>query len=279
MKAPYARNAGHAPTLRAMMHPTLPLAVVFVAALACSGSDTGGEPLGTASADIEMGTPATGYPEAVTLTTDGYIPCSGVLLAPTVVLSAGHCQGIKKTYVVTAPNAGGQMASGSVSWTPYDGHPATSSDVLLVFLDTPIHLASYPTLSGSKVAPGTGVVDVGRTLDGTIGNSDYVSPPVTIEGDGSSLGFPLNYQALPDISENGDSGGPIMLAGTHTIVAIVDTDTVEQNITEATPIDLFARVDLVKDAIEQQLAQAQAGDAGATAKGSGGGCSLAAPGR
>ena len=76
-----------------------------------------------------------------------------------------------------------------------------------------------------------------------------------------------------------------MLAGTHTIVAIVDTDTVEQNIAETTPIDLFARIDLVKGAIEQQIAHppANGGDAGSsgtgTTKGGGGGCSVAAPGR
>ena len=222
-----------------------------------------------------------GYPEAVYVTSDGYVPCSGVLLTPTVVLSAGHCRGRESTYDVVAPNANGQKAHGSSSWSPYDGNPTKSSDVLLVFLDTPIHIAAYPTLGATQVAAGTQVVDIGRTLDGSIGTDDYVSSVVTIQGPATALGFPYNYEALPDISENGDSGGPIMLAGTHTIVAIVDVDTTEENISESTPIDLFARVDLVHDAIESAIAagppDAGGSDAGppqSSSSSAKGGCTL-----
>jgi len=217
------------------------------------------------------------FPEAVYVTSDGYVPCSGVLLTPTVVLSAGHCRGRESTYDVVAPNANGQKAHGSSSWSPYGGNPAKSSDVMLVFLETPIHIASYPTLGATQVAAGTQVVDIGRTLNGSIGTDDYVSAVVTIQGPASALGFPYNYEALPDISENGDSGGPIMLAGTHTIVAIVDVDTTEENISESTPIDLFARIDLVHDAIESAIAAGppDAGPSHSSSSGSGGGCTLA----
>jgi hypothetical protein len=223
-----------------------------------------------------------GYPEAVYVTSDGYVPCSGVLLTPTVVLSAGHCRGRESTYDVVAPNANGQKAHGSSSWSPYDGNPAKSSDVMLVFLDTPIHIAAYPALGATQVAAGTQVVDIGRTLNGSIGTDDYVSSVVTIQGPATALGFPYNYEALPDISENGDSGGPIMLAGTHTIVAIVDVDTTEENISESTPIDLFARIDLVHDAIESAIASGppdaggtDAGPPHASTSGAKGGCTLA----
>lgn len=259
--------------------------LVVAAAVAACGQ---GEPTATLSQAIVDGSPATAYPEAVTLTSDGYIPCSGVLLTPTVVLSAGHCRGHMSSYAVVAPNSGGQSAHGSASWSPYTGSPAKSPDVMLVFLDTPIHLATYPTLQAGAVAAGTQVVDIGRTLNGAIGTSDNESPPVTIEGPATSLGFPYSYEALPDLSENGDSGGPIMLAGTHTIVAIVDTDTTEQGIAETTPIDLFVRMDLVHDAIAAAIAagptDAGAHDAGdasvSTASGGGshGGCDVAGPG-
>ena len=221
--------------------------------------------VGRSQERIQGGTVATDYPEAVFVTSDGFIPCSGVLLAPKVVLSAGHCRGNGTSFVVTAPNAGNASVTGSRSWSLFDDSVATSSDVLLIFLDDPITLDAYPTLSPTEVAPNTSVVDIGRTLNGSINTDDYVSPPVTIEGDASSLGFPFNYEALPDISEDGDSGGPIMLAGTHTIVAIVDTDTIEQNISEATPIDLFARIDLVKDSIDAQMGAANSSDGCATA--------------
>jgi hypothetical protein len=255
----------------------IPGAFVWSCLLAAACSSGNPEPTATNTQAIVHGTPAVDFPEAVYVTSDGYVPCSGVLLTPTVVLSAGHCRGRESTYDVVAPNANGQKAHGSSSWSPYDGSPAKSSDVMLVFLDTPIHIASYPTLGATQVAAGTQVVDIGRTLNGSIGTDDYVSSVVTIQGPATSLGFPYNYEALPDISENGDSGGPIMLAGTHTIVAIVDVDTTEENISESTPIDLFARIDLVHDAIESAIAAGppDAGPPHSSSSGSGGGCTLA----
>lgn len=248
--------------------PVVRLALVFTAMCGCLASGDQ-EPVEAAGAAIMGGKPATQYPEAVVVTASGLIPCWGVVLAPRVVLSAGHCRSLTKSYNVLAPNADNQMANGSSDWTSYNGDPATSSDTLLIFLDTPITLTSYPTISDSQVPTGTAVLDVGRTLNGAITMDDYYSPPVTIEGPGTPLGFPFNYEASPDISEDGDSGGPIEVPGSvpHLVVAIVDTDTIEQNITEASPIDLFARLDVVHDAIVAQIASHA--DAGAPAVDSG----------
>ena len=264
---------------------------------ACS-SRQANDAVGTTSQFIAHGTPATSYPEAVVVTASGLIPCSGAVLAPRVVITAGHCRSPTKSYMVVAPNAGHQQSSASSDFTTYDGNPATSSDTLLLFLDTPIRLAAYPEVGDRPVASGTLVVDIGRTLNGSVTSSDYVSPPVTIRGPAAGLGFPFNYEALPDVSEDGDSGGPIEVlaedaSSAHLIVAIVDTDTVEQNINEEEPIDLFARLDLVHDAIEAQIGahgglsgSAEGGaermdggalpapDAGPTQDGSGG-CALA----
>jgi hypothetical protein len=231
---------------------------VAMVATACADPDVGAQ-----SAAIVNGTPATNYPEAVYVTASGFLPCSGVLLTPTVVLSAGHCRSLSSSYSVTAPNANGQTSTASSDWTTYDNDEMTSSDTLLVFLDTPIVIDVYPTLASLPVANGTTVIDIGRTLDGTIGTNDYVSAPVTILGPATSLGFPFHYEAQPDLSEDGDSGGPIEIDGPapRLVVAIVDTDTVEQGINEEEPIDLFERVDLVHDAIEAQIAS-HAGDGG-----------------
>jgi hypothetical protein len=235
-----------------------------LSAVACSPSSDDGA-IEHASAPIVGGTPATAYPEAVVVTSSGIIPCSGVVLAPRVVLTAGHCQSPTKSYVVDAPNAAKQHVTGSDDWTTYDGSATTSSDTLLIFLDTPIALATYPAIADAPSPAGTSVVEVGRTLNGVIDTDDYVSPPVTLQGTGDSLGFPFNYRAMPDISEDGDSGGPVELAGAsvHTVVAIVDTDTTEQNINEEEPIDLFARLDVVHDAIEAQIAAHGGLDGGA----------------
>jgi hypothetical protein len=223
---------------------------VYVAFLAACAD------VGEQSTAIVNGTPATNYPEAVYVTASGFLPCSGVLLTPTVVLSAGHCRSLSSSYSVTAPNANGQTSTGSSDWTTYADDEMTSSDTLLVFLDTPIMIDTYPTLASAPVANGTVVIDIGRTLNGTIGTNDYVSAPVTILGPATSLGFPFHYEAQPDLSEDGDSGGPIEVDGPapRMVVAIVDTDTVEQGINEEEPIDLFERVDLVHDAILSQIA-------------------------
>jgi Trypsin len=244
---------------------------------------------------IKGGTPATAFPEAIVLTAGGFVPCSGVLVSPTAVLTAGHCSlgsTVAPSFDIVAPNAldssgKPQTAHGSHDWSPYTNDPKKSSDVRLVFLDSPITIDHYPTIAVAEVAAGTKVVDVGRALNGTITQTDYVSPEVTINGDASSLGLPFNYQATPDISEDGDSGGPIELEdGSHTIVALVDTDTVEQSITEATPIDMFVRLDLVRDRILAELADPDGGvlpDGGfltttsSTTTSSGGGCNIGSP--
>jgi hypothetical protein len=238
-------------------------------------------PVGSQAAPIANGTPATSYPEAVYVTASGFLPCSGVLLGPAVVLTAGHCRSLSSAYSVTAPNASGQTSTASRDWTLYDDDQQSSSDTLLIFLDTPIIIDVYPTLASTPVATGTTVIDIGRTLNGTIETNDYVSAPVTILGPATALGFPWHYEAQPDSSQDGDSGGPIEIDGPapRLVVAIVDTDTVEQGINEEEPIDLFERVDLVHDAIEAQIA-AHAGDAGpvvdggSTAPSRGGGCAV-----
>src|SRR5580692_7913280 len=244
------------------------LAALVAVTPGCSGEGPR-EPVGSTGEAIMGGKPATEYPEAVYVLVAGFIPCSGVVLAPRVVLTAGHCKATEESYVVTAPHAGNQVAHGNADWSPFTGEAAKTPDVRLIFLETPIHLASYPVLSKTEVPADTEVVDLGRTLNGSIDDDDYVSPPVKILGPATKLGFPFNYEAQPDISEDGDSGGPIELVATsgseaHTVVGIVDTDTIEQDISEATPIDLFARIDVVSGDIEAQIAShgADAGPSG-----------------
>ena len=64
------------------------------------------------SADIVAGETAEGYPEAVLVTMrDGWGVighCSGTLVAPTVVMTAGHCVDGASSWMIVAPYAGGQ---------------------------------------------------------------------------------------------------------------------------------------------------------------------------
>src|ERR1039457_1019495 len=76
---------------------------------------------------IQHGTPATAFPEAIVLTVNGFVPCSGVLLSPPVLLTAGHCSlgtTVAPTFDVVAPNAPDasgkpQTAHGTKDWSPY----------------------------------------------------------------------------------------------------------------------------------------------------------------
>ena len=218
-----------------------------LSASACGGPD--GEDSATVAEEIAGGYLATPHHEAVIVNGS----CSGSVIAPRVVMTAGHCGTPTHTYHVVAPNAGGQTANATSDWTTYTGDQRASLDLRLLFLDTPIHLASYPTLAKHAVLTGTKVRDIGRTLNGKVTSELWASPTVTIEGSAAAMGFPHHYRAQRDLSQGGDSGGPIEIVGTREIIAIVDTDTVEHHIA-GPKIDLFVRVDLLHDEIERRIA-------------------------
>src|SRR5262249_42841423 len=133
----------------------------------------GSDALGVDVQAIIGGSAATSYPSAVfmnmkTASGLGY-GCSGAVIAPSVVLTAGRC------------------GDGMVGWDVYGGggkHRSTKAetfdwkengastvdpmhhDIGLVYLGEPISLSGYPTLAASPVANGTSVVNVGRVLNG-----------------------------------------------------------------------------------------------------------------
>lgn len=208
------------------------------------------------SAPIIGGTPASAYPEAVLL--DMYsagssypnMICSASVIAPRVVLTAGHCvEGIAK-WRVKAPFASNQTANAS-SGATYDWAGVTGGtvdpkkhDVGLVFLDTPINLASYPKVASAASADGTNIVNIGRIQDGVASNTSlFVGRSVAIKS-GAAIGHPFAYYTS-EIIQPGDSGGPDVQAGTHTIVAV--------NSGAGSGTQVLARVDLVYSWIDTQV--------------------------
>jgi hypothetical protein len=177
------------------------------------------------------GVPATNFPESALLSLKkngrAFGACSGTVIAPRVVLTAGHCVNGATQWDVTAPFANNQRASSSkgalLDYQFVDPNQETVDpnrhDVGLVILDTPINLTTFPTLATSKVADGTQVVNIGRIQDGRLSNTQlFVSSAIPVR-DAARQGFPFDYIAVETI-QSGDSGGPDMLAGTHTIVAV-----------------------------------------------------------
>src|SRR6266478_6397750 len=136
------------------------LALVLAPALAIGCSDLYGpdeETLnpGTQSPIIN-GSTATAYAEGalVNMSKNGQVvaACSGSVVAPSVVLTAGHCVAGFTGWTVRAPFAQNQSANASSGETfdwkdnGSENVDPNAHDIGLVYLATPINLASYPAL-------------------------------------------------------------------------------------------------------------------------------------
>jgi uncharacterized membrane protein YgcG len=231
------------------------------------------ESLGEEAQPIKGGSLATDYPESVLLLMKvGGQPkelCSGSLIAPRVVITAGHCVHGFDSWSVTAPFANGQT-SVTATATTFDWNSGSDNvdpnthDVALVLLDTPINLASYPTIASSPLSDGSNVVNVGRINNGQLSYTAlYKSKPLPISS-GASVGYKFDYKAN-EVIEHGDSGGPVFVPGTHTIVAV--------NSGGGGGTEILARVDLLHSWILQQVAAhggSGSGSSSSSSSGSGG---------
>jgi MYXO-CTERM domain-containing protein len=246
--------------------PQISVFVILGASFACSGKvGVGGfgEATQKSSNKIIGGTRASGYEEAalVDMYQNGQLTaaCSGSIIAPRVVLTAGHCVDGFTSWGITAPYSNRQTANAS-SGATYDWmeNGATTvnpnhHDIGLIFLDTPITLSSFPKLAKSRLADNSNVVNIGRINNGTLSDTDlFVSSPIPVV-DGSTQGFPFDYAAQQVIQE-GDSGGPDEVPGStpHLIVAVNSG---------AGSGEVLARVDLLYSWIQQQI-QAHGGGGG-----------------
>lgn len=202
------------------------------------------------SQPIVNGSPASAYTEAALISFGGYL-CSGSVIAPKIVLTAGHCVADASSWTVTAPYASNQTAKGTHKWTDYtstgESVNPNALDVAVIILDTPITLSSYPTLASSASPAGTKAVNVGRIRNGTVSyNGLFYGAQVTLKA-GASYGFPKAYMS-EEIIESGDSGGPVYVgSGSSRVITAVNSGA-------GGGTQVLARVDLAYAKIQQLIA-------------------------
>lgn len=206
-------------TSRARVIAWLALLVGVAHAAACASPPR--EDAGRSAAAITHGSETKGDPAIVGVVIDGLIACTGVVIHPRIVVTAGHC------LVPTVPSAvivGSSTAEGaSIPVIRARRHPDADIDTigsdlayLVLAADAPVSPVKIGSPSPADVGAEVRVVGFGRT--------DAKDTTAAIKRQGTSTLDALDARTVtlgPNPSQpcKGDSGGPVFLG--DRVVAIV----------------------------------------------------------
>jgi len=241
---------------------------------------TGDDPSSSASQPILGGTPDDGDPATV-LIGGGGSWCTGTIIAPQVVLTAGHCISPKNNFVYLGPqylgDAGGSFISVANSYTnpAYQSTNFTNADVGVVILKSPANVVpcaiNTVALDASYVGADLHIVGFGVTQSPAEPIFTKMSVDVTVAGI-----TPKEISVGPAIC-SGDSGGPGLLSVNGAQVVAGVNSWHSSNASGCGGNGGLARVDLYAAWIQAQIDAVESADGGADggadAEGTGGGTS------
>jgi hypothetical protein len=220
-RIPAPASAGWRDRTRRLAPPFLVCVAVTLAALpeARGIKDTRGAPA------VE----AKQHPEAVLVTAKSRGQktgsCCGALIAPRLVLTAGHCIVGFDEWEITAPYARegrvrARSATGKTLPPHGNPHDRPEDDLGLLVLERPIDLGpDFPRLYEGDLLPlETKLLVIGRMRNGVDSGGKLYQARVTLVPLRGTLNL---YGGHPETTEQGDSGGPVYVAGKEReIVAI-----------------------------------------------------------
>jgi MYXO-CTERM domain-containing protein len=196
-------------------------------------SESGEEEIGFATDEIVNGSPDSGHPATVSLTTQGFPFCSGTLVTPTVVVTAAHCidpsNGVPPVDEIDIFFGSNVFQGGTfIDVVDGQGHPGfdpsgqdPQNDIAVLRLAepasvTPVQMAQLPANGTTLTLVGFGIT----VAEGNDGGLKRVAQADIADAQGTVFFMEL----LPSGTCSGDSGGTALwndggvekLVGVHT---------------------------------------------------------------